>query len=44
MNRDIRFQGVGTMLRKGVATDLDFITTDAIRHHPYYQEWLRPFV
>lgn len=43
MNRDIRFKGVGVMLKQGVATDLDFVTPDTIRNDPYYQEWLRPF-
>jgi DNA-binding CsgD family transcriptional regulator len=43
VDRDIRFNGVGTMRKTGVATDLDFISPDLIRHHPYYQDWLRPF-
>ncbi|MGO4566501.1 helix-turn-helix transcriptional regulator [Rhizobium sp. 2YAF20] len=43
VDRDIRFKGVGTMRKKRVATDLDFISPDLIRHHPYYQDWLRPF-
>jgi DNA-binding CsgD family transcriptional regulator len=43
VDRDIRFKGVGIMRKTGVATDLDFISPDLIRHHPYYQEWLRPF-
>lgn len=40
--RDLRFKGVGIMLKKGVATDLDFISPETIRNDPYYQEWLRP--
>ncbi|MBY3282873.1 helix-turn-helix transcriptional regulator [Rhizobium laguerreae] len=43
INRDVRFQAAGALARKGIATDLDFINDDAIRRHPYYQEWLRPF-
>lgn len=43
VDRDIRFSGVSTMRRAGVATDLDIMTPEAISKHPYYQEWLRPF-
>ncbi|MDE8762006.1 MULTISPECIES: helix-turn-helix transcriptional regulator [Rhizobium] len=43
MNHGVWFNGVGIMLKQGVATDLDFVTPDILRNDPYSQEWLRPF-
>lgn len=43
ISRDIRYRGTKTLLRTGVATDLDFISSEEMDRHPYYQEWLRPF-
>jgi PAS domain-containing protein len=40
--RDERFRGVDLMMRRGVVTDLDFFTEEAILRHPYYQEFLAP--
>jgi DNA-binding CsgD family transcriptional regulator len=42
IERDERFRGVPTILRKRVATDLDFATADEIKRNPYYQEFLAP--
>ncbi len=42
-NHDVRFRGVGHMMRHGVATDLDFISDDEIKRNPYYQDWLARF-
>ena len=42
IHRDVRYQCVPTMLRRGVATEFDFTTTDEIARHPYFQEFLAP--
>jgi PAS domain-containing protein len=38
--RDERYQAQPILARKGVATDLDFMTIDAMGSHPYYQDFL----
>jgi len=40
--RDERFRGWNTMVQRGVADDLDFISQDEMKRHPYYQEFLQP--
>jgi DNA-binding CsgD family transcriptional regulator len=42
VHRDKRFTTVATILRKGVATEFDYVTTDEIACDPYYQEFLAP--
>jgi DNA-binding CsgD family transcriptional regulator len=39
---DERRRSIPMLLRRGVATDLDFMTTAQISRHPYYQELLAP--
>jgi DNA-binding CsgD family transcriptional regulator len=39
---DERYRAWPACVRKGVATDFDFTTTDEIAGHPYYQEFLTP--
>jgi DNA-binding CsgD family transcriptional regulator len=38
--RDERYRGVPTAIRKGVMTEFDFITPEEINRSPYYQEFL----
>ena len=40
--RDARSAAMDTMIRRGIADDFDFISADAMKKHPYYQELLRP--
>jgi len=40
INRDERYRGLSSIMRRGVATDLDFATIEEINRHPYYQEFL----
>jgi DNA-binding CsgD family transcriptional regulator len=40
---DERRRGVPMLLRRGVAIDFDFITSDEIARHPFYQELLAPY-
>jgi DNA-binding CsgD family transcriptional regulator len=42
IERDRRQGSLPFVLRRGVSTDLDFISPDEIRTHPYYQELLAP--
>lgn len=42
VHRDERYRGLPVMTRRGVVTDLDFMTADEIARHPYYQEFLAP--
>jgi hypothetical protein len=43
VHRDLRYSCVPILLRRGVATEFDFITADEIARHPYYQEFQAPF-
>jgi DNA-binding CsgD family transcriptional regulator/PAS domain-containing protein len=43
VHRDERNRALRNLIRAGVATDLDFATSDDLRRHPYYQEFLAPF-
>jgi DNA-binding CsgD family transcriptional regulator/PAS domain-containing protein len=38
--REERYRAWPTILRRGVGTDLDFTSADAIAHDPYYQDFL----
>jgi DNA-binding CsgD family transcriptional regulator len=38
--RDERFRGLPVMMRNGVFDDFDIMDGDAIKRHPYYQEFL----
>jgi hypothetical protein len=40
--RDERHRGISIMMKRGVINDLDFISTDQMKKHPYYQDFLRP--
>lgn len=40
INRDERYRSLSTIVKKGVATDLDFMTVEELDRHPYYQEFL----
>jgi DNA-binding CsgD family transcriptional regulator len=40
--RDERFRGWNTMIRRGVADDFDIISPEDMKRHPYYQEFLQP--
>jgi hypothetical protein len=40
--RDERFRAIETMVRRGVADDFDFMTSEEMKRHPYYQDFLRP--
>jgi DNA-binding CsgD family transcriptional regulator len=40
--RDERFRAIETMIRRGVADDFDFTTSEEMKNHPYYQDFLRP--
>jgi DNA-binding CsgD family transcriptional regulator/PAS domain-containing protein len=40
IHRDIRYRAVPAMLRRGAASEFDYITAEEIGRHPYYQEWL----
>jgi DNA-binding CsgD family transcriptional regulator len=40
--RDERFRGWNTMIRRGVADDFDIISPENMKQHPYYQEFLQP--
>jgi DNA-binding CsgD family transcriptional regulator len=42
IHRDERDRTAPILARARVATELDFTTTDEIRRHPYYQEFLAP--
>lgn len=41
--RDERYRGLNILERQGVTTEFDFVTTEEIAKHPYYQEFLAPF-
>lgn len=41
--RDTRYLGAGHMQYNGVVDDLDIMDVDAMRRHPYYQDFLAPF-
>ena len=43
IHRDVRYSGVPTLVRRGVATEFDFTTVDELARHPYYQEFQAPF-
>jgi DNA-binding CsgD family transcriptional regulator/PAS domain-containing protein len=43
IHRDERYRAAPIFLRNNAAGDLDYMTSDAIRKHPYYQEFLAPF-
>ena len=40
VQRDERIQSIPTLLRRGVASDLDFTTSDDMARSPYYQDFL----
>lgn len=40
INNDVRYRGTATMMESGVCTESDFISDDAIKKDPYYQEFL----
>lgn len=40
--RDERYRGINLMLERGAVDDLDIYSTDEIKRHPYYQEFLAP--
>jgi DNA-binding CsgD family transcriptional regulator len=40
--RDERYRGLPTLVRDGIFDDLDIMDADAIKRHPYYQEFLTP--
>src|ERR1700676_1651297 len=40
--RDQRNNGIEIMRKRGVVDDLDIISLDRIKKHPYYQEFLAP--
>jgi DNA-binding CsgD family transcriptional regulator/PAS domain-containing protein len=40
VHRDERAQGIPLLLQRGAFTDLDFMNTDVIAHHVYYQDFL----
>jgi DNA-binding CsgD family transcriptional regulator len=40
--RDQRYNGIEIMRKRGVVDDLDIISADRIKKHPYYQEFLAP--
>ncbi len=42
IHRDERYRAWPAAERRGVATDLDFTTEDAMAREPYYQEFLAP--
>jgi len=42
IEHDDRFRSMPVIVRNGVATEFDFITTDEMSHHPYWQEFLAP--
>lgn len=42
IDRDLRYRGRATMEKRGVTSEFDFTTTDEIKRHPYYQEFLAP--
>lgn len=41
--RDERYKGLPLMVQRGVFDDLDIVSADKIKRHPYYQEFLRPY-
>jgi DNA-binding CsgD family transcriptional regulator len=41
--RDERYRGISTLLKRGVMSDLDFIHPDEIASNAFYQELLAPF-
>lgn len=43
IHRDERYRSVPAFSRRGVSTEFDFINTDEIARHPYYQEFLARF-
>jgi DNA-binding CsgD family transcriptional regulator len=43
IHRDERYRAFPVVMRNNVASDLDYTTSDAMRRHPYYQEFLAPF-
>jgi DNA-binding CsgD family transcriptional regulator/PAS domain-containing protein len=40
--RDERNRGIHILVQRGVVDDLDLFTSDEIKRHPYYQEFLAP--
>lgn len=42
ISRDERRRIVPIMAKRGVATDLDYVTPEQMGRHPYYQEFLAP--
>jgi DNA-binding CsgD family transcriptional regulator/PAS domain-containing protein len=40
VGREERARGVPVMMRRGAYADLDFMTSEEIDHHPFYQEFL----
>lgn len=42
IQRDERYRSLPAITRRGTATEFDFITSDEIARHPYYQEFLAP--
>ena len=40
--RDERHRGINVMLERGAVDDLDIYSSDEIKRHPYYQEFLAP--
>ncbi|MDR6635737.1 DNA-binding CsgD family transcriptional regulator [Phyllobacterium sp. 1468] len=43
IDRDERYRLAPLMVRRGVVSDLDALTPEAISRQPYYQEFLAPF-
>src|SRR6266849_1314280 len=43
VERDERYLATPIIAQRGVATESDFITTDAMARHPYYQDFLARF-
>ena len=43
VHRDERYRFVPTLLKRGVASDLDFTRPEEMARHPYYQEFLAPY-
>jgi DNA-binding CsgD family transcriptional regulator/PAS domain-containing protein len=42
VDRDERYKAMATLVRRSVATELDFTSPDAMDRHPYWQEFLAP--
>jgi DNA-binding CsgD family transcriptional regulator len=43
VHRDERYRSVPTAMRRGVASEFDFTTTEEIARNAYYQEFLAPY-